>query len=230
MVLVVVLAEVLAGGLVVATLAADLVVATLAALAEAVDSTVAVGDSMAAGGHSTVEAMGPMAAGMGTGAMVTTGTMGTTGIMAIVGVMGTTGTTGTTGTGTTMDIGVGAAGRIRGTVGVGIIRGTAIRTGGTLVMALTTIRPTIIRAVVTMAAITAEQITETAIQTAQNCANCNAGLRGADTTTVLLMEQWVLKHDKQSGLTSVSTVIDIAHPSALIEQFLSVMRFTRRCD
>ena len=147
--------------------------------------------------------------------MVTTGTMVTTGIMAIVGAMGTTGTTGTV---TTMDIGVGAAGGIRGTtVGVGDIRGTAIRAGGTLIMALTTIRPTIIRAVVTMAAITAEQITETAIQTAQKCASCNAGLRGADITTVLLMEQWVLKRDKQSGLTSVSKVIDIARPSALIE-------------
>ena len=189
-----------------------LVVATLAALAEAVDSTVEVADSMA-GAHSTVEVMGPMAAGIGTGAMVTTGTMGT-GIMAIVGVMGTTGTTGT---GTTMDIGVGAAGGIRGMVGVGIIRGMAIPAGGTLIMAPTTIRPTIIRAVVTMAAITAEEITETAIQTAQKCASCNAGLRGADITTVLLMEQWVLKRDKQSGLTSVSKVIDIARPSARIE-------------
>jgi hypothetical protein len=124
-------------------------------MAEGADSMMAVVDSMVVAEDFTAEGMGSTAMDLRTGAIATTGIM-ETGTMEI-GAMATTGITGTTGTGT-MDIGAGAAGGIRG---------TAILPGITQIMALTTIRPTIIRTGVTTAAITAEQITETAIPTVQ---------------------------------------------------------------
>ena len=221
MVLVVVLAEAMVGGLVVATLVEALAEATLAALAEAVDSTAEVtdsmveaADSMAAGAGSTVEAMGPMAAGMGTGAMATTGTMGTgtmvtTGIMAIVGVTGTTGTT--------MDIGAGAAGRILGTTaGVGIIRGTT--------------RTMVIRMAITTAAITAAETTEMAMQAVQELPNCSADFHGPDITMVKSMESWALRRGEQFVRTSATMGLEVPRSSALIGLTSSTDSVTLRSD
>jgi hypothetical protein len=65
------------------------------------------------------------------------------------------------------------------------------------------------RTAITTAAITAVEITEMDMQTVQELSNCNAGLRGADTTTVPLMEQWALRRGAQFACTSATVALEI---------------------